>query len=142
MASARRLSSRTTINLLLDGGVFVSFLAATSPRLTGLAIHEWLSLAVAAMIVTHLLLHWSWVVGVTRRFFGRVATRARVNYVLNALLFVSFTTVVFTGLLISQAVLPLFGLHAMRSGVWRQLHGLASDATVVLLGAHGEAPVG
>lgn len=136
MASNRRRISRTTVNYLIDGGVFVAFLAATSPALTGLAIHEWLSIAVAAVVVTHLLLHWSWIVGVTGRLFGKVAWDARVNYALNVLLFVSFTTLIFTGLLISEVALPALGLDLGPGRQWVRLHRLASDASVILLGLH------
>lgn len=136
MQARRAPASRTTVNLLLDSAIFVAFLAATSPRLTGLAIHEWLSIALGAAIVTHLLLHWSWIVQVTRRFFGKLTWAARVNYVLNSLIFVAFTTAIVTGLLISEVALPLFGVRLGRDGLWMALHRMASDATVVLAGLH------
>lgn len=136
MASQTRPVSRTIVNLLLDLAVFVAFLAATAPRLTGLAIHEWLSLAVAAAIVAHLLLHWSWIAGATRRLFGKLRWGARVNYLLNALLFVAFTVVTFTGVMISEVALPLLGVELATDGLWMRLHRLASDAAVVLIGLH------
>ncbi|NJN19857.1 MAG: DUF4405 domain-containing protein [Oscillochloris sp.] len=136
MTSTTRPVTRNTVNLLFDTVVFVGFLAATAPNFTGLAIHEWLSLAVAAAIITHLLLHWNWIVGVTRRFFGKATWGSRVNYLLNGLLFVAFTTVIFTGVMISEAALPLFGIRFERETLWMQLHRLASDASVLLIGLH------
>jgi hypothetical protein len=136
MTSRRKPMARTTVNLLVDSAVFVAFLGATAPALTGLAIHEWLGLAIGAAIITHLLLHWSWIVGVTRRLFGRVGWEARVNYLLNTLLFVAFTTIIFTGVMISEVALPLLGVSFERDGVWMVVHKLASDAAVVLIGLH------
>lgn len=56
-------------NLWVDVVIFLAFLLALDPRTTGIAIHEWLSLAAAGAAIVHLLLHWQWIVEVTRRFF-------------------------------------------------------------------------
>ncbi|NTU81026.1 MAG: DUF4405 domain-containing protein [Chloroflexales bacterium] len=136
MAQVARKTNRNMVNLLLDGTIFVAFLASTAPRFTGLAIHEWLSIAFGAAIVTHLLLHWSWIVAVTKRFFGKAQWSARVNYVLNALLFVAFTVIIFTGLMISEVALPFIGIQLAGGHLWEQLHKLAADASVFLIGLH------
>ena len=62
----------------------------------------------------HLLLHWAWIAGVTRRFFQRVQGAARLNYLLNTLLFIDVTLIIFTGVMISEVALPLFGLRFPR----------------------------
>ncbi len=129
-------SNRTMVNMAVDLSIFVAFLVATAPRLSGLAIHEWLGLALGAALLTHLLLHWSWLVGVTRRFFGKVAWSARLNYVLNTLLFIAFTIIIVTGVLISEVAMPLLGISFANDRLWENLHRVASDATVLLVGLH------
>ncbi len=124
------------INFLIDGAMFLAFLIATAPRLSGLAIHEWLSLSLAAAIITHLLLHWTWIISIGKRFFARTTWRSRLNYLLNALLFVSFTVTIATGILISREALPLLGLTMARDRTLEFLHHQASDVTVLLLGLH------
>ena len=131
-----RKTSRTLINLLVDLAIFVAFLVAMDPRLTGIAVHEWLSIAFGAAIITHLLLHWDWLVATTKRFFGRLTAQARINYILNFLFFIAMTLVMFTGIMISEAALPLFGVTMEHSGPWRSLHTLSADATVIILGLH------
>ncbi|MCX7791978.1 MAG: DUF4405 domain-containing protein, partial [Chloroflexaceae bacterium] len=79
---------------------------------------------------------WNWLIAVTRRFFGAATWRARTNYLLNALLFVCFTVTLFTGLMISEVALPLFGLQLGHDRLWEQLHRLGSDACVILIGLH------
>lgn len=128
---------QNTMNFLVDAAMFVVFLIATAPRLSGLAIHEWLSLTLAAAIVTHLLLHWQWIIGVGKRLFAKKTTwRSRLNYLLNVLLFVAFTVTIATGILISQEALPLFGLTMTSDRSLKLLHHQASDLTVLLLGLH------
>src|SRR3954470_2087044 len=93
--------STTQINLIVDSLVFIAFLVAMAPHFTGIAIHEWLSIAFGAAIITHLLLHWAWVVTTTQRLFARLPRQTRINHALNLLLFIDMTLVIFTGLLIS-----------------------------------------
>ena len=136
MKQTEKKVNRTAVNLGLDAAVFVAFLVTTAPRFSGIAIHEWLGVAFGAAIVTHLLLHWQWIVATTRRFFHTAMSAHRLNYVLNALLFVSMTVIVFTGVMISQVALPTLGIATVRSGMWRQLHSLATDFTVFIVAAH------
>ncbi len=123
-------------NLLLDIAVFIAFLFAMDPRTTGIAIHEWLSIAFGAAMIVHLLLHWKWIVTVTQRFFRKIATKARLNYVLNVLFFIDMTLVIFTGIMISEAALPALGIRLQENFTWRFLHSFTADFSVVILGLH------
>lgn len=127
---------RSTINLIVDSAVFLAFLVAMAPHFSGMAIHEWLGIAFGAAIVTHLLLHWQWIVEITRRMFSGAQWSARVNYLLNALLFIDITVIVFTGLLISEEALPLLGIQLEPGRSWKMLHTLSADAFVYLTAAH------
>lgn len=136
MQKKQKLFSPTQINLIVDVAIFLVFLIATAPRFSGIPLHEWLGIAFGAAIVTHLLLHWDWLVVVTRRFFTKAAQHHRLNYVLNALLFIDATLITFTGLMISEVALPLFGIRLPRSGIWRPLHSFTSDFGLFLVGLH------
>ena len=72
MQAKQRKLNQTKTNLLVDIAIFAAFLIALDPHMTGIAIHEWLSIALAATIVAHLLLHWKWLVQVTRRLLKRL----------------------------------------------------------------------
>lgn len=123
-------------NLWVDVAIFIAMLLALAPRLTDIAIHEWLSLALAGTVVVHLLLHWQWIMAVTRRFLGRVNWQARLNYVLNVALFICFVIVTFTGIMISQEALPLLGINLQPDRAWRGLHTLSADLIPLILGLH------
>jgi hypothetical protein len=123
-------------NLAVDGTIFIGFLLATAPHATGQTIHEWLGLAFGAGIVTHLLLHWKWIVNVVRRFFSRLPGQVRINSVLNSLLFVAVTLIIFSGIMISKVVLSTFGLTGSHDAIWRGLHTSATNVAVIIVGLH------
>jgi hypothetical protein len=128
--------SLTKTNFLIDLIIFVAFLAAMDPRMTGIAIHEWLSIAFGTAVVVHLLLHWDWIVALTKRFFKKVAAQSRLNYVLNWLFFVDMTILIFTGIMISEVALPLLGIRLEPGFMWRRLHSLTADWALIILGLH------
>jgi hypothetical protein len=128
--------NRNRINLIVDIAIFVAFLVAMAPHFTGVAIHEWLGIAFGAAIITHLLLHWQWIVEITKRLFGKASWSARINYILNTLLFIDITLIIFSGLMISEEALPLVGIQLAQSRSWRGLHGTFADLFVVLVGLH------
>jgi hypothetical protein len=136
MNNNRRKTNPTKVNLLLDTAIFAAFLLALDPRLTGIALHEWLGLAGGAAVVIHLLLHWEWIAGVTRRFLGRTSGAARLNYVVDALFFLDLVVISLSGLMVSQAILPLVGLTAPGGSFWLVAHSLSADLAVVLVAVH------
>lgn len=133
----QRLKPGSTLrNLIVNATIFGGFLLATDPRFTGQTIHEWLGIAFGATIMVHLLLHWKWIVNVVRRFFSRLPGQVRINSLLNSLLFVTVTLVIFSGIMISKVVLNTLGLTSSHDAIWRWLHSSATDAAVVIVGLH------
>jgi cytochrome b len=128
--------NRNKTNLIVDIAIFLAFLVAMAPHFSGMALHEWLGIAFGAAIITHLLLHWQWLVEVTKRFFSKTQWSARINYILNALLFIDITLIIFSGLMISEVALPFVGIQLAQSGSWRGLHGTAANLFLVLVGLH------
>ena len=117
---SRKLSS-SKVNYLIDFAVFIAFLFVMDPRATGIAIHEWLSVAFTLVIIVHLLLHWAWIVAVSKRFLRKLVVQARLNFILNIFFFIFMTVAIFTGIMISEVALPLFGIHFEKNFTWRFL---------------------
>ena len=136
MKQERTQPNRNKLNLMVDLAIFAAFLVAMVPRFSGMAVHEWLGMAFGAAIVTHLLLHWQWIVEVTRRLFGKLQWSARINYILNLLLFIDITLVVFSGIMISRSALPLMGITLVGGGSYRGLHEITANLSLVLIGLH------
>lgn len=91
-------------NLWIDTGIFAAFLVAMEPRFSGVAVHEWLSLALAGTIIVHLLLHWKWISSVLLRFFKKLWHSSRLKFVIDTLLFTAFVGVMASGIVISRSV--------------------------------------
>jgi len=136
MQAERKPGSQNTVNLAVDVVIFLIFLVVEAPRFSGLPGHEWLGIAIGAGALTHVLLHWSWIVEISRRFFGKAQTIARVNYVLNLLLFVAIVTIIFSGLMISETVMPLLGITVAKNSLWRGLHTGAASLFILLVALH------
>lgn len=129
--------SRIQTIFWLDLSLLLSICALESVSFTGLSLHEWLALAVTGLILVHLLLAWTWIAASSRRLTAAHATRTRVNYLLNASLFASFTTVIFSGLMISEVALPAFGFTSSAGDPrWNRIHNQASNFVVILAGLH------
>ena len=94
MQPERKQANQNAVNLALDVVIFLIFLVVEAPKFSGLPAHEWLGIAIGAGTLTHVLLHWAWVIEISKRFFGKAQTLARVNYVLNLLLFLAIVAII------------------------------------------------
>lgn len=120
----------------LDVILFAGFLAAFFLDLTGLALHQWIGLAVGMFALYHLVTHWSWVKAVSARLLGKTSSQARLYYLVDTLMLLGFAGILFTGLAISS----WFNLSLANYALWRAVHIIASIETllalVVKLGLH------
>ncbi len=128
--------NKTALNLLLDIGLLLTLFLLYEVKATGEAIHEWLGVGLAVVMIVHILLHWDWVLTVTQRFLSQLKTEPRLQYILNIGIFIGFTTIIFSGLMISRSVLPAFGLQGSSSWFWKWLHFQSADVTFILAALH------
>jgi len=123
------MNTKSQKRWLVDAALFAGFIACFFLDLTGVALHQWLGLAAGIVAVYHLLTHGSWVSAVARRFFGRTSGRARLYFLIDALLLAGFTGMVVTGLVISTWL----DLSLAAFGTWYAVHVLSSLATLLVL---------
>lgn len=122
--------------LVLDTSLLLLYLVAMNTALTGIPVHEWLSVFVAGVVVVHLLTEWAWTIHVLKRLFRRLASLSRLNLVVDVLLFVAFVLVMLSGFMVSQSIAPLLGLSVPFGPTWRIIHAVSADFSIVLLGLH------
>jgi hypothetical protein len=127
---------QTKTKLWVDILIFIVFLIAMEPHSSGLAIHEWLTLSLLAVMIVHLLLSWNWIAETTRRFFGKQGVQNRINYILNWLLFIDGTLLMISGIMISEVALPAMKIQLPLGFAWRRLHDMSANFVLILLGIH------
>jgi hypothetical protein len=132
----KSMSKKTKTNLLIDIVIIIAFLVANNPALTGLPMHEWFAVASGVMLVTHLLFHWEWVVNITKTFFRKLFHESRFNYLVDGLLFIAYTAVGLSGLMVSRNVMQTLGIHLTVSPAWREIHSLTATLALLLTALH------
>jgi len=128
--------NKNKVNLWLDILLALAFVVDLEFRFTGLTIHEWLGVVLGIVFIIHIILHWSWIVSITKTFFRKLWHDSRLNYVLNWLLFIDMALIIVTGIGISRTLgLNLsLGQQVMRN--FEQLHRLGANFSLMIVGFH------
>jgi cytochrome b len=126
----------TKLSFWIDIATFIGFMIAMEPRSTGVSIHEWFTVAAVGTLIVHFVLHWDWFIRLTSRFFVKLFHSSRLNYLLAIAIFIGFTTIMVSGLMISENVIPALGLHPEGRFAWRRIHDLAANLTFLLVAVH------
>lgn len=120
----------------LDIVNLAGFLIILKPHFTGDALHEWVAMAAVATLIVHFLFHWDWFLRTLKTFFKNPYHISRLNWVIAIAIFVGFTTIITSGLMISRSFLPTLGLHADPSRGWKSVHELAANLTLLTVALH------
>lgn len=123
-------------NLAVDVVALVVYLVVANPALTGIGLHEWLGLGVLVVFLVHGAVHVEWILDGVRASRKHSSWTRTGNLVLDGLILVVFMVVTVSGLLISGAVLPTFGLYAPGYYFWDPLHAVSAKVLLALLLVH------
>ena len=127
---------KTRLNLYLDLLLVLAFVVDMEEHFTGLQIHELLGVFIGAAIIIHLILHWNWILNVTRTFFKKLVHESRLNYLLNIALFADVATMIVTGILISRTLGLDLSAVQESSRTLEQLHRLTADLSLLIVALH------
>jgi cytochrome b561 len=130
------MTHRAKTNLFIDIIIFVTFLIVYNEKGTGATIHEWLGVALGILFTIHIILHWKWFIGCTKCFLRRMKAETRLNYILDILIYLGFTTIIFSGLMISENFLPTFGVKIFQNPFWKEVHFVSVDITLFVVALH------
>lgn len=128
--------SETIKNYWLDFALFFAFIIDMNTRFTGLAIHEWLGIGFGIALIYHLLLHWNWIVSITKRLVGKLPSGQRFRYLIDLILFVDMVMLTITGIWISEFAMRKLGISFAPNFFWRRLHVQTADLAIWLVALH------
>ncbi len=121
--------------LLVNIFLLLTLVLLFSPLLTGLLLHEITGIAFFVLLIMHLLFSWDWIQKIRARL-KIVQWPIKLGYFVNTLLFIVISLQLISGLTISQFVLPFFGVRTINDWVWRELHNLAYQISILLTCLH------
>lgn len=128
---------RARTRLVLDIALLVALVVAFRPEWTGVTAHQWLSIAIIAPLLVHLVVNWEWTLRIVRTFIERLMHVSRLNLVVDGLLFISAVTVMVSGFMVSPALVAPLGIHATQPLLWHAVHLTSANATIAMLAVHG-----
>ncbi|HLZ63793.1 MAG TPA: hypothetical protein VKR06_43240 [Ktedonosporobacter sp.] len=133
-----RKINRNKLNLLFDIVISLAFVVEMEAHFTGLHYHEVLGVAIAVAFLVHLLLHWRWVVGITKQFIHAPfrLQEARFKYLLNVAVLIVVAVAIVTGILISSTLGFTLPLDPQVYNDALYLHLGSSGLSLLLVGLH------
>ncbi|MBJ2176492.1 DUF4405 domain-containing protein [Aureibaculum sp. A20] len=124
------------VRIYVDILFFTLMILVLIPQTTGIPIHEWASFIILIPFYIHLIINWNWIATNSTKFFKKNPNKTRFDYILNWSLFLLMILVTVSGIVISEAALPLFGIHFEPDPFWSQIHTISATLFMVILGIH------
>ena len=128
---------RARTRFMLDILIAIGLVAAYRPTWTGISLHQWLSIAIIAPLLLHLIVNWQWAVQVLRTFLKRLFSASRLNFVVDCGLLVATVTVMLSGFMVSPWFAGPLGVSSAHLLVWQVVHLWSANATIALFALHG-----
>ena len=128
-----RIAKKTLWKIILDICMLSLLVLMYQKRVISMHFHEVGGLVLFALFLLHNGLNWKWVKAVSLKIFQRdLPVRARVSWLVNALLFIAMAATVITGLLMAKT-LPTAMQGAFFVKPW---HYFSAAAALILTGIH------
>ncbi|MBQ9066307.1 MAG: hypothetical protein IJ133_02090 [Clostridia bacterium] len=131
-APAAPKKSLKGFHFVLDALLVIVMATLYSKGAVNLMYHEVVGLVLTGLILIHVVAHWKWITGVSRKVFtGSSKARTAVSYVINVLLCVSWLACIVLGILVSKKIFH-FGLP----GSLVPWHFFTAALALLLTGVH------
>lgn len=111
-------------------------IALMFPDSTGYGVHEWAGLVFAVAVIVHVAARHEEGVRLFQNGFRKRRAGKAFSFVLNAAIFVDLAVCAVSGLMVSGAVLPTFGLYAGGFFFWAPVHAFSAQLFMALALVH------
>lgn len=123
-----------SLKIILDCIMAVSILFLYKKNVLTLTVHEIAGVIICVLFIVHVLLNKKWVVALTKTLFSKTSTiRAKISYIVDFLLAISFLGILITGIGISKTVFKSFAFIGAKGNPY---HFFFSGLSLILLGIH------
>ncbi len=120
----------------VDIALFVGYVLLSAPQTTGIAFHEYFTIAFIPIFIAHIVLDWSWITRVFKRNPTKRSNEVRFNRSFDIILFVGMVIVTYSGFLVSESILPDFGIDPAATSFWSTTHDVSGNLLILLVGIH------
>ena len=128
--------------LIIDAIVLVAYFIAANPAITGLGVHEWVSLGIVVLFIIHVAQHYDWVIEAFKSARKNPSPAQTGRLALDILLVITFMACTISGIMVSRFILPLFGFVAPGYFFWNPIHSMSAKVLLALLVIHIVVNVG
>lgn len=129
------MNKRVIAKAAVDSLMAVLFLLLMNTSITGIWLHEVSGVAIVVLFLAHLFLNRKCLANIFRRLGAGSTGRQKGTLILNTSIFLSTTTCVVTGVMISQYL--FVPLAQSNSAVWYDVHDISAWVSLSLLILHG-----
>lgn len=127
---------KITRDLAIDAVALLIYVVAANPLVTGLPVHEWVSVGAFVVFLVHVAFHWDWAVETARRISGKLSVASRWNLIFDVVLLLAFMVTTVSGVMVSRHVLFAFGYFAPGYFVWRPMHAISATVLLAVMLVH------
>lgn len=120
----------------LDIALFVGYVLLSAPQTTGIPFHEYFTVVFIPIFISHIVLDWSWVKRVFRKSDQKRSGEVRFNRAFDIVLFIGMVVVIYSGFLVSESILPDFGIDPGATVFWSNVHNASGNLLILLVGIH------
>lgn len=133
---APRVKASMRTRVWLDIALFVGYVLLSAPQTTGIPFHEYFTVVFIPIFISHIVLDWAWVKRVFRKADHKRSGEVRFNRAFDIVLFVGMVVVIYSGFLVSEAMLPDFGIDPGATTFWSGVHDASGNLLILLVGIH------
>ncbi|MDO6808748.1 DUF4405 domain-containing protein [Zobellia galactanivorans] len=136
MNETSKTKKTSKVRVYVDLFFFTLMVLVLIPQTTGIPLHEWASFIIILPFFLHLIINWNWIATNSKKFFQRGSNKTRFDYVLNWTLYFFMIVITVSGIVISEAALPVFGIHFEPDPFWTKIHNLSATLFMPVFGIH------
>ena len=135
-AITRHQKASITTRIWVDIALFIGYVLLSAPQTTGIPAHEYGTLVFIPIFIAHIVLDWGWISRVVRRSDRARTKEVNFNRAFDIVIFIAMVVVIYSGFMISESILPDFGIAPTASDFWTGLHDAGGNLLILLVGIH------